>query len=177
MADIEQLPNQFDAKKHTCKAVIESPKGRRSKFKYQPDSGLFSLSKVLPQGFTFPVDFGFIPSTKGDDDDPLDVIVLMDEPTHVGCLVDVRLIGVIKVVQTEGGKQVRNDRLLAVAGPSIEYADTNSIQDLPKSFLEQLSEFIGLYNKNTEKRDSVEGVEGADAAVRLLQNAMKRFRS
>jgi inorganic pyrophosphatase len=176
MADLEQLPNKFDYKERTCRAIIETPKGRRSKFKYDPSSGLFSLSKVLPQGFTFPVDFGFIPSTKGEDGDPLDIIVLMDEPTHVGCMLDIRLIGAVKVMQSDGGKQVRNDRLLAAAQQSVEYADTEAIQELPKSFIQQLSEFLGLYNKNSEKRDAVEGIEGPDAAVSLVQEAIARFK-
>src|SRR5438270_11444968 len=113
MNDISQLPHQLDKKNRECTAIIETPKGRRNKFKYEHDSGLFSLSNLLPEGFSFPFDFGFIPSTVAEDGDPLDVIVLMDEPAHVGCLVKVRLIGVVKVVQTENGKKTRNDRLVA----------------------------------------------------------------
>jgi inorganic pyrophosphatase len=63
----------------------------------------------------FPYDFGFIPGTLGEDGDPLDIMVLMDEPTHVGCPVDIRLIGIIEADQTEDGKTETNDRLLGVA--------------------------------------------------------------
>src|SRR5579875_2215717 len=105
MQDISHLPHRLDKNKHECQAIIETPKGRRSKFKFEKDSGLFSLSNILPQGFSFPFDFGFIPSTEAEDGDPLDLIVLMDEAAHVGCLLNVRLIGVIKVLQTENGKQ------------------------------------------------------------------------
>lgn len=71
--DISALPHHLDKKQNECQAVIETPKGRRNKFKYDPDSGLFSLSNLLPQGFSFPFDFGFIPSTASPDGDPLDL--------------------------------------------------------------------------------------------------------
>src|SRR5579875_2887554 len=121
MDDISRLPHGLNKQKRECQAIIETPKGRRSKFKYEPESKMFSLSHVLPQGFTFPFDFGFIPSTKADDGDPLDVIVLMDEPAHVGCILKVRLIGVIKLVQTEKGKKTENDRLVGVSMQSLDY--------------------------------------------------------
>src|SRR5437763_11260988 len=105
MNDISQLPHELDKKKFECKAIIETPKGRRNKFKYEHDSGLFSLSNLLPEGFSFPFDFGFIPSTEAEDGDPLDVIVLMDEPAHVGCLLKVGLTGAVKGVWYEDGKR------------------------------------------------------------------------
>lgn len=176
MQDISRLPHRLDKAKHECQAIIETPKGRRSKFKYEKDSGLFSLSNILPQGFSFPFDFGFIPSTEAEDGDPLDLIVLMDEPAHVGCLLNVRLIGVIKVVQTEKEKQTENDRLLAVAIRTVEFKDVNDISDLPKSHVDQISEFLALYNKNSGKQDEVKGIEGPDAAIELLEKSAARFK-
>jgi len=175
MDDISKLPHELDRKQSECKAVIETPKGRRNKFKYQPDSGLFSLSNLLPEGFSFPFDFGFIPSTVAEDGDPLDVIVLMDEPAHVGCLLKVRLIGVVEVAQTEEGKQTRNDRLVAVATRSYEYEGVNSLSDLRRSLTEQMTEFIGLYNKNSDKQDEVTGTAGPEKAIELLEEAAQRF--
>jgi len=98
MADLSAFPNRWDRKKHECCAIVETPKNRRNKFDYDPESNLFKLGGLLPEGMMFPFDFGFIPSTLGDDGDPLDVMVLMDEPAHVGCLVDVRVIGVIEAL-------------------------------------------------------------------------------
>src|SRR5579871_6578732 len=95
--------------------VIETPRGHRNKFKYEEKLGLFTLHKVLPLGASFPFDFGFIPATRGQDGDPLDVLVLMDEPTFPGCVVTSRLIGVLEAEQTEDGETVRNDRLIAMA--------------------------------------------------------------
>jgi len=92
--------------------IVDTPKGSRNKFKYDEKLGLFRLGKVLPLGSCFPYDFGFIPSTKAEDGDPVDVLVLMDEPAFSGCLVTVRLLGVIEAEQTEEGKTVRNDRLI-----------------------------------------------------------------
>ena len=77
-----EMPHQWRGKKCLCKVIIETPKGRRNKFDYDPDYQLFALGGLLPEGLAFPFDFGFIPSTLGDDGDPLDVMVLMDEPAH-----------------------------------------------------------------------------------------------
>ena len=158
-------------------AIIETPKGRRNKFKYEHDAGMFSLSRVLPQGFIFPFDFGFIPSTVADDGDPLDMIVLMDEPAHVGCLVEVRIIGVIKLVQTEDGKKSDNDRLIGVTVQSDQYKDVKSIKEVNQDFVQQITEFIGLYNKNSDKQDEVKGVEGPEKALEMLEKAIAKFES
>jgi inorganic pyrophosphatase len=87
------------------KVIIETPKGSRNKFKYDPALRMFKLSKVLPEGMVFPYDFGFVPSTKGDDGDPVDVLVLMDEPTFPGCLLECRLVGVLEAGQEEKKKK------------------------------------------------------------------------
>src|SRR5437762_5276865 len=115
MADLTSLPHQLDAKKAVCRAIIETPKGSRNKFDYDPDSNLFMLGGLLPEGMMFPFDFGFVPSTLAQDGDPVDIMVLMDTPAHVGCLIEVRIIGVIEAKQIEDGTTERNDRLLGVA--------------------------------------------------------------
>src|SRR5437762_9665222 len=115
MPDLTSLPHQLDPQKGICRAIIETPKGCRNKFDYDPDSGLFMLGGLLPEGMMFPFDFGFIPSTLGGDGDPLDILVLMDAPAHVGCLIEVRIIGIIEAEQTQDGKTERNDRLMGVA--------------------------------------------------------------
>ena len=176
MQDISRLPHRLNNSTHECQAIIETPQGRRNKFKYDKDSGLFSLSNLLPQGFSFPFDFGFIPSTAAEDGDPLDLIVLMDEGAHVGCLLNVRLVGVIKVVQTEKGRQTENDRLVAVAVRSVQFKDVKAIAELPESLINQISEFLALYNKNSGKDDEVKGIEGPEHAVELLEKAAARFK-
>jgi inorganic pyrophosphatase len=76
--------------------IIETPKGSRNKYAYEPDERIFTLKKVLPAGMASPYDFGFVPSTLGGDGDPLDVLVLMDEPAFPGCKLTARVIGIIE---------------------------------------------------------------------------------
>src|SRR6202166_3169868 len=84
--------------------IVETPKGSRNKFSFDVDQEIFSLKKVLPAGMAFPYDFGFLPRTLAPDGDPIDVLVLMDEPAFPGCLLLARLIGVIEGEQIEGKK-------------------------------------------------------------------------
>src|SRR5712672_3439214 len=142
MADLSTLSPQLDQKKSTCRAIIETPKGCRNKFDYDPESNLFKLRGLLPEGMMFPFDFGFIPSTLGDDGDPLDIMVLMDAPAHMGCLIDVRIIGVITAKQREKGKTETNDRLLGVAVHSYDHQDLDTIKDVRKTLLDQVEEFF-----------------------------------
>src|SRR5918998_3541164 len=115
-------------------AIIETPKGSRNKFDYDEDAGLFKLGGVLPAGSVFPFDFGFVPSTLGGDGDPLDVLLLMDEPAFPGCLVEARLVGVVEAEQTErDGETTRNDRLVAVAAESRAHSKVRSLATLPES--------------------------------------------
>lgn len=175
MSDISQLPHELDRKKRQCKAIIETPKGRRTKFKYENDSHLFTLSKVLPQGFSFPFDFGFIPSTTGEDGDPLDIVVLMDEPGHVGCLLQVRLLGAIKIEQTSEGKKITDPRLIGVPLQSFDFADIHELTDLRQDLTEQFAEFLALYNKNSGTQDKVTGTCDAEEAMDLLEEGARRF--
>jgi inorganic pyrophosphatase len=135
MDDLTALPNNLDSKTNVCVAIIETPKGCRNKFDYDPDSNLFKLGGLLPEGMMFPFDFGFIPSTLGEDGDPLDIMVLMDAPAHVGCLIDVRIIGVIEARQTQDGKTESNDRLLGVAVHSYEHEGLQTIDEVNSTLL------------------------------------------
>ena len=173
MPDLSSLSPQLDPKKGTCRAIIETPKGCRNKFDYDPDSGLFMLAGLLPEGMMFPFDFGFIPSTLGEDGDPLDILVLMDAPAHVGCLIEIRLIGIIEAEQTEDGKTVSNDRLLGVAIHSYDHEDLESIKDVSKTLLEQLEEFFISYNKQRGKKFKVTGTGGPEKAMKFLKAGMQ----
>jgi inorganic pyrophosphatase len=175
MPDLTSYPNQLDSKKMECRAIIETPKARRNKFDYDPESGLFELGGVLPEGMTFPFDFGFIPSTLGEDGDPLDVLVLMEEPAHVGCLLHVRFIGVIEAEQTEDGKTEINNRLLAVSIHSYSHENVASIKELPPSMLKQLEEFFVSYNKLHGKKFKVTNVGGPKRALALIKQGIKSF--
>jgi hypothetical protein len=86
LADPSRLKPIDSDDKQMLRVVIETPKGSRNKFAFDPEDHVFELKKVLPAGMTFPYDFGFVPSTQADDGDPVDVLVLMDEPAFAGCL-------------------------------------------------------------------------------------------
>lgn len=177
MADLTTLSPRLDTKKATCRAVIETPKGCRNKFDYDPESNLFMLGGLLPEGMMFPFDFGFIPSTLGDDGDPLDILVLMDAPAHVGCLIEVRLIGVISAEQSEDGKKEINDRLLGVAIHSYDHEHITTIDDdVSNTLLSQLEEFFISYNKQRGKKFRITDTGGPRKAVKFLQEGIKKHK-
>ena len=176
MPDLTRLPHQFNAKKRTCRAIIETPKGCRNKFDYDPESNLFMLGGLLPEGMMFPFDFGFVPSTLGEDGDPVDILMLMDAPTHVGCLVEVRLIGVISARQIENGNKETNDRLLGVAIHSYNHEDIRPIDDIGKTLLAQLEEFFVSYNKQRGKKFKITSTGGPRKAIKFLKVGIKRLK-
>ena len=176
MADLTTLPHQLDVKEGTCRAIIETPKGSRNKFDYEPQSNLFMLGGLLPEGMMFPFDFGFIPSTLGEDGDPLDILVLMDAPAHVGCLIEVRLIGVICAEQIEDGKKETNDRLLGVAIHSYDHEDVATINDVSKTLLSQVEEFFVSYNKQRGKKFKVTGTGGPRKAIKFLKTGIRKHK-
>lgn len=156
--------------------IIETPKGSRNKFNYDEERGLFKLGGVLPRGAVFPFDFGFVPSTIGGDGDPLDVLVLMDEPAFAGCLVPARLIGVIEAEQTErDGEAMRNDRLIAVAANSYDHSSVRSLEDLNQNLLKEIEHFFVSYNTVKGKRFKPLGRFGADRAAALIKEAAQNF--
>jgi inorganic pyrophosphatase len=154
--------------------IIDTPKGSRNKFKYDEELGLFRLAKVLPLGAYFPYDFGFIPSTRAEDGDPLDLLVVMDEPAFCGCLVTVRLLGVIEAEQTEKGKTVRNDRLIGAAETKYHVPDLHSLDDLGKSRLDEIEHFFVSYNQAEGRRLKPLARRGPKDAEKLVEGARVR---
>src|SRR6185503_4939199 len=135
--------------------------------------GLFKLGGVLPMGAVFPFDFGFIPSTLGGDGDPLDVLILMDEPAFPGCLIPARLIGVSEAEQTEDGETSRNDRLIAVAGDSRAHTDIQTLSDLNESIVNEIEHVFISFNEAKGKRFEPLGRFGPDRARRVVEEGIK----
>src|SRR6202161_3989848 len=133
-------------KEGLVQVIIETPAGSRNKFAYDSDQGIFALKKVLPAGMVFPYDFGFLPQTIAPDGDPLDVLLLMDEPAFPGCAVKARLIGVIEGAQLDGKEQIRNDRLVAVAEVNHMYANIRRLKVLPSTWIKELQDFFVNYH-------------------------------
>ena len=154
--------------------IIETPKGSRNKIKYDPGMKAFKLSKVMPEGMIFPYDFGFVPSTSAEDGDPLDILVLTDEPLFPGCHVQCLLIGAIEAKQKEKGKTHRNDRLIAVAQQSLLYSSVKTIEEINPTVLSQIEAFFVNYQRVRNIGVTILGLRGPRRALELLRKAMVR---
>ena len=162
----------FKKKNGLVKVVIETPKGSRNKYAFDPDEEIFKLKRVLPAGMSFPYDFGFVPQTKAEDGDPVDVLVLMDDSVYPGCLILCRLVGVLECEkEDQQGKKVRNDRLIAVERSGQQLcAKVNDIRDLPEALLQQIGEFFVSYHRLRGNRFHILGPQGPDVARELLES-------
>ena len=160
-------------KKGLLQVIVETPKGSRNKFSFDPEQEIFALKKVLPAGMVFPYDFGFLPKTLADDGDPIDVLLLMDEPAFPGVLVPSRLIGVIEGEQVDGKKRIRNDRLVAIAEANHMYQNVRKLSDLPKQFLRELEDFFVNYHRLEGKKYKLLGYKEIAVAERLIKKAKK----
>lgn len=157
-------------------AVVEATRGTRNKLKYDAPLESFLLTGVLPIGFAFPYDFGFLPSTEGGDGDPLDVLVLADEPIPPGTLVPCRVVGVIAAEQQDAGsdRAERNDRLIAVASHSHRYREIHALADLADNVLDEIEGFFVFYNQQKGGRFTPLSRGGADCAKRLIDEGVER---
>jgi inorganic pyrophosphatase len=157
--------------------VIDTPRGSRNKYKFDEQNALWRLSKVLPQGMSFPYDFGFIPSTEGEDGDPVDVLLLMDEPAFPGCVVPARLISVLEAEQTEAGKTVRNDRSVAVVETEYNPAEHRSLDEVNRQRLDEIEHFFISYNEAEGRQFKPLARRGPDRAWQLLKQATRGARA
>jgi inorganic pyrophosphatase len=153
--------------------VIETPRGSRNKYSYDPEQRVFRLKSLLPAGMVFPWDFGFIPGTVGGDDDPLNALVLMDEPAFPGCVLLVRLLGAMEAEQTQVGRTLRNDRLITLAETSELFANLQSLDDLPPKVLTEIDEFFTNYHRLLGKPSRTLGWKPPAAAKRLIDKARR----
>lgn len=158
-----------DPSSHLIRVIVETPAGSRNKYKYDEKLGLFRTHKLLPLGFRFPFDFGFIPGTRAEDGDPVDAIVIAEEPTFTGCLTTVRLVGVIEAEQKEKGKKtVRNDRLIGVTVTEKIKPREKTLRDLKPGTLDQLEHFFASYNEAEGREFIVIGRSGPEIAERWI---------
>jgi inorganic pyrophosphatase len=151
--------------------IVETPRGCRNKIKFDQQLGAFRLKSVLPVGSAFPYDFGFVPGTRGEDGDPLDVLLLMDEPTFSGCLVRARIVGVIEASQTKNGRSVRNDRVIAVARKAKNYRDLRSLDDVNANLVEEIVHFFKSYNERKHRLFEVIKISGRKRARKLISES------
>jgi len=158
--------------KGSVDVVIETPKDCRNKYAWDEKEKVFRLKKILPLGSVFPFDFGFVPGTKGGDGDPLDVLVIMDEPAFPGCVLECRIVGVLKARQTERDKKTEtNDRLIGVSVLSELYSDIEDMNALSENILRQIEQFFVSYNQLAGKKFEPQGWAGAEEAKKLIADA------
>ncbi|HEX3571157.1 MAG TPA: inorganic diphosphatase [Acidobacteriaceae bacterium] len=174
---LSQLPT-MDEVSGDVTAVIETPKGSPNKYDYDDGCRAFRLAGVMPEGTTFPYDFGFIPSTVADDGDPLDVLVFLDAPVVVGCVLTVRLIGVIEAKQRKQGEQwIRNDRLLAVATHAHTHQHVETVDSLRPHLVDEIEDFFRHYNEMKGVEFKPVDRSGPKKARKLLGQAEAAFRA
>jgi inorganic pyrophosphatase len=165
-----KFPKAYSKSKNFVNVIIETPYKSRNKFDYDKETGLFKFHKVIPTGMEFPCEMGFIPHTKGEDGDPLDALILMDELTYPGCLVESRLLGVIKATQKEKGeKEIRNDRFILVPANMKEYNHLQDIKDLNKTKVKEIACFFENYNKAEGRKFTLHKIADSKEAHKLLK--------
>lgn len=153
-------------------AVIEIPQGSRAKYEIDKASGLLKLDRVIYSSFMYPVNYGFIPQTLGDDKDPLDILVLSSVQVQPLCLMEARIIGVMQMIDNGDG----DDKIIAVAtkDPSVNYI--NNIEELPKHFFNELRNFFEEYKKLENKVVQVEEFGDKAAALQIIERAQQLYK-
>ena len=145
-------------------AVIEIPMESVNKYEYDEKLQVFRLDRTLHSPVHYPGDYGFIPSTRGHDGDPLDVLVLVNSPSFSGCVIEVRPIGVLRMVD-QGQK---DEKILAVAQSDPVYREINDANQLFPHLLRQIEHFFSIYKSLEGKKTELDGWEGAEAARRII---------
>jgi inorganic pyrophosphatase len=152
-------------------AIIEIPKGSRNKYEADHDTGVIWLDRLLFTATQYPTDYGYVPDTLADDGDPLDVLVLGDEPTFPGCHIRARAVGVFQMADEKG----RDTKVLAVPATDPRWASVYDIGDLPGFLLEEIRHFFDVYKQiEPGKNTVVQGWEDAAAAQAEVERARQR---
>jgi inorganic pyrophosphatase len=173
----ERIPTFPKSKdKGVVHAIVETPRNIRHKFALEPEYGILKLKQTIAQGLAWPYDYGFIPQTLADDGDPTDIVFLCDEPTFAGCLVEARIIGVIRLKKNG----VENDRIVAcplrmkgIAQTTDAYKD---IEDLPSETLESLCRFLVEYSSDEDNTITFERVQSRKKAEKSVAKGVASFR-
>ena len=160
----EQPEKQFHS-------VIEVPYGSKCKYELDKSLGIFRLDRVLHSAVHYPGDYGFLPRTLGDDGDPLDILVLMTIPVFTGCLVDARPIGLFHLLD----RGVADEKVLAVPLGDPYSEGLNDLGDVPRHSLREIEHFFQVYKDLEGTRTETRGFEGADAARKAIETAMRMY--
>ncbi len=153
-------------------AVIEIPRGSRNKYEYDPEYNVFHLDRVLASPMHYPTAYGFVPSTLFSDGDPVDVMVLIEEPTFVGCLIEVRPLGVMRMI--DAGKQ--DDKIISVPVADQHFSHYLTLENMKPHTLEEIKYFYSHYKNLEGYETEFAGWGGIDYAAQMLTESMARFR-
>jgi inorganic pyrophosphatase len=154
--------------------VIEIPRGSRNKYEIDHETGHVFLDRRLFTATTYPADYGFIPDTLGDDTDPLDALVLLEDPTFPGVWVNARPVGVLWMQDEAGG----DAKIICVPPKEPRWKDVQDLADLPPELLQEIEHFFEVYKAlEPGKSSTTMGFEGKDAALREIEVSRERFRN
>jgi inorganic pyrophosphatase len=171
-----QLPSFEPDDADQIVVIVETPKGCRNKYAYDEKERVFRLKRVLPAGMGFPYDFGFIPSTRAEDGDPLDALVLMDGPAFTGCRLSCRPVGIIEGEEGDKGEATRNDRIVCVEQGNHAFTHVKRVEDLGAAFEREIEEFFVNYHKLSGKKYRVLGIKGTAQARKRIKACRNRHR-
>lgn len=152
--------------------VVEIPKGSRNKYELEKRTGLFKLDRTLYSPMVYPGDYGLIPQTHYDDGDPLDVLILGNEPTFTGCIVEARPIGIFRMLD----KGAHDDKILAVLSKNPFFRNFHDLIDVPPHFLAEVAHFFTVYKDLEGARTTPLGWEGVDVARRQIRHAIELYK-
>lgn len=158
------------AGKNAVNAIVEIPKGHRNKFEVDKASGLFRLDRYLHSSSHYPGDYGFIPQTLAEDGDALDILILVNEETFTGCLIEARVLGIFRM-KDQG---VNDYKILAVPASDPLFNDTRALNDVPRAFLREVEHFFATYKQLEEKQIVTEGWGKTTAAMNEIEASIKR---
>jgi inorganic pyrophosphatase len=153
-------------------AMIEIPKGSRNKYEYDKERKALRFDRMLFSAVHYPSDYGFILDTLAEDQDPLDALVLVWEPTFPGCLIEVKPIGLFKMWDEKGP----DEKILCVPVSDPNWNHLTRLGDVPPHLLKEIEHFFTIYKELEKKKTAVEGWEDRDSAVAKIDDAQRRFR-
>lgn len=168
--DLSRIPAQ--PKSGIVNVLIEIPAGSKNKYEFDKDMQAFALDRVLFASVQYPFDYGFIPNTLADDGDPLDGMVMMDQPTFPGCVIAARPIGMLEMI--DGGD--RDEKLLCVPAEDPRYSEVKSLSDVAPHRLEEIAEFFRTYKNLEKKVTEIQGWQDADKVAALVDECIKNYK-
>jgi inorganic pyrophosphatase len=169
--DLSLIPPQ--PKPGLVNVLVEIAGGSKNKYEFDKDLNAFALDRVLYASVKYPYDYGFIPNTLADDGDPLDGMVIMDEPTFPGCVIAARPIGLLEMV--DGGD--RDEKILCVPDKDPRYAGVKTLADVSPHRLDEIAEFFRTYKNLEKKVTEILGWQDADQVSALVETCIKAYQS